>query len=91
MSGSDVGGTLLLGFLGFLYFLPFFVACVRKCKAFAGIAVVNLFLGWTLVGWVVALAWAACGEVRAPEASQAAELSLSDYDPRLWKVTRTGK
>mgnify|MGYP002359935282 CR=1 FL=1 len=25
----------------------------------SGIGIVNLFLGWTLIGWVVAAAWAA--------------------------------
>jgi hypothetical protein len=47
-----------------LYFVPFFVAMGRKCKASGGIGVVNLFLGWTFIGWVVALAWAASGEPR---------------------------
>ncbi len=36
----------------------------RNCKAFAGIAIVNLFLGWIVIGWAVALAWAAIGEVK---------------------------
>ena len=45
-----------------VYFLPAIVAWRRNCRAYYGIAVVNLFLGWTLVGWVVALAWAASGE-----------------------------
>ena len=32
--------------------------------ATAGIGVVCLFLGWTLIGWVVALAWAYNGDER---------------------------
>jgi hypothetical protein len=40
----------------FLYFLPT-VAGVRKRNAGA-IFVLNLFLGWTVIGWVVALVWA---------------------------------
>lgn len=39
-----------------LYFLPSIVALMRG--RFASVFVVNLFLGWTLVGWVAALAWA---------------------------------
>jgi Superinfection immunity protein/zinc-ribbon domain len=40
----------------FLYFVPTFVG---KDKHNAGaIFALNLFLGWTLVGWVVALVWA---------------------------------
>ncbi len=47
-----------------VYILPTAVALHRNCKATGGIAVFNLFLGWTFVGWVVALAWAASGEPR---------------------------
>jgi Superinfection immunity protein len=41
-----------------LYFLPSIVAAVRKKTNTMLIVVVNLFLGWTFIGWVVALAWA---------------------------------
>lgn len=41
-----------------LYFLPIFVAWVRKAPNRPVIAVINLFLGWTFIGWVVALAMA---------------------------------
>ncbi len=47
-------------FLLFLntYFLPSIIAKNgEKCDR-AAIFVLNLFLGWTLVGWVLALAWA---------------------------------
>jgi hypothetical protein len=62
---SDFTLVLVWGFLGFLYFLPVFLAWSRRCKAIAGVGVVNLFLGWTFIGWVVALAWAACGETNS--------------------------
>lgn len=66
---SDAIGLVLILVLGALYFLPVVVATVRNCKATAGVFVVNLFLGWTLIGWVVALAWAASGDPRPrPEA-----------------------
>lgn len=41
-----------------LYFAPAVVAYNRNHKDFAGVLIVNLLLGWTVVGWVVALAWA---------------------------------
>jgi hypothetical protein len=47
-----------------LYFVPVFVARSRKCSATAGIAIINIFLGWTFLGWVVALTWAAVGKTR---------------------------
>lgn len=40
------------------YFLPSFVAFVRGHTQIAAILFVNLLLGWTLLGWVAALAWA---------------------------------
>jgi hypothetical protein len=33
------------------------VAAGRKHQSGNGILVVNLFLGWTVLGWVLALAW----------------------------------
>lgn len=41
-----------------LYLLPFSVGLIRRKENIVSIFVVNLFLGWTLVGWVIALAWA---------------------------------
>jgi hypothetical protein len=41
-----------------LYFIPAVVAGVRHVPHEGSIVVVNIFLGWTLVGWVVALAMA---------------------------------
>ena len=43
-----------------LYFLPSIIG--REKRDFAGIFLVNLLLGWTLVGWVVAFLWACCSD-----------------------------
>lgn len=40
------------------YSLPTFCAFMRKVAAKGQIVVVNYFLGWTLIGWVVALTMA---------------------------------
>jgi type VI protein secretion system component VasK len=48
----------------FIYLFPSLMAIKRDAAGRAGVIVVNLFLGWTLIGWVVALAWAASGETR---------------------------
>lgn len=50
--------ALTAGSLVLLYFLPTLLVIRDREKSRASIFVVNLFLGWTLVGWVVALAWA---------------------------------
>lgn len=41
-----------------VYFLPAFIASRRKVPHLGSVVVVNVFLGWTLIGWVVALAMA---------------------------------
>ena len=46
------------------YFLPTVLAFYRDCKATAWIAAVNVLLGWTVIGWVVAIGWAAGGKTR---------------------------
>jgi hypothetical protein len=54
---ADTAGAIVWGVLIFFtYFGPTFVGW-RKPNAFT-IFVMNLFLGWTLVGWIVALVWA---------------------------------
>ena len=64
MSDGSVGFVLFLFLLALgMYFIPTIVAIARNCKARNGIEVVNFFAGWTFIGWVVALAWAASGEV----------------------------
>ena len=40
-----------------IYFLPWLIALVRGHHSAGGIFVLNLLLGWTLVGWLVALVW----------------------------------
>jgi hypothetical protein len=42
-----------------LYFLPWIVAYYRGHQNTAAIALLNLFLGWSFLGWVIALVWSA--------------------------------
>lgn len=41
-----------------LYWLPTLIAVARRTHSALGVAVVNFFLGWTVIGWIVALIWA---------------------------------
>ena len=53
---------ILFPFFGFgfiFYFLPSIVAFARSKPDLLSIFLLNVFLGWTLIGWVVALIWAA--------------------------------
>lgn len=40
-----------------IYFLPAIVAGVRSHQSGSAIFVLNLLLGWTILGWAVALIW----------------------------------
>jgi hypothetical protein len=46
-----------------MYFLPSIIAIVRSKRDITAIVLLNLFLGWTAIGWVVALIWALKNDV----------------------------
>ncbi|WP_353433344.1 superinfection immunity protein [Polynucleobacter sp. MWH-UH23A] len=50
--------AILIALLSLFYFLPFAIAFNRKRANTGAIFALNLFLGWSLIGWVVALVWA---------------------------------
>src|SRR5262245_17925719 len=55
LAASDDGtNALILA----LYFRPSIVAFIRKQHRAWRIFAVNLLLGWTVVGWIVAMVWA---------------------------------
>src|SRR3989338_3594787 len=61
--GSTEAGKGLLGLafiigLILLYFLPAIIAGRRRNPDEKQIMILNVFLGWTFVGWVIALIWA---------------------------------
>ncbi len=62
LASSSGGGGGAAAFLVIIvigaYFLPTIVAVARKVTNQGSVAVINFFLGWTLIGWVVALAMA---------------------------------
>lgn len=61
-SGGDWSEAIFLFLMPLLftlvYFLPTAVAVNAGHPEFHAIFVLNLFFGWTVVGWVVALGWA---------------------------------
>ena len=52
-----IGIFVFILFLAF-YFLPTIIALIRKQPNALAIFLLNFFLGWTFVGWVVSLVWA---------------------------------
>lgn len=53
----------LLVFVFLPYFVPAIVAFVRNHRNRGAIFVLNLLLGWTVLGWVGALVWACTANV----------------------------
>jgi hypothetical protein len=41
-----------------IYFVPTFVARARRHHNYGAIVALNIFLGWTFIGWVASLVWA---------------------------------
>ena len=56
MIGAVTGGFFLVAAL--LYFVPTIVAATRHVPNTGSVFVINLLLGWSFIGWVVALAMA---------------------------------
>ena len=57
--------SMVLFVLGALvYLLPTGLAVYRDCRSMAWIAAVNVFLGWSIIGWFAAMGWATAGKVR---------------------------
>ena len=40
-----------------LYFIPSYFAFSRKHSNFSGVFFLNFLLGWTVIGWLIALIW----------------------------------
>lgn len=64
-----------------IYFIPSVVAYYRNHTNLLGIFLMNLFLGWLLVGWVGALVWAVlAGQVGAKPTYQRANRGQFDFE-----------
>ncbi len=49
---------ILLLFVLAFYFIPTSIAMQRETKNLGAIVMINLFFGWTILGWIAALLWA---------------------------------
>ena len=54
---SILFGIVVLVFAGAVYFMPWIIAYRRDHHQCNSIGLLNLFLGWTFLGWVIALVW----------------------------------
>ena len=56
--GDGTAAFLLLGLAAAVDLLPAIIAYFRDHPQQNAITALNLFLGWTLLGWVLSLVWA---------------------------------
>jgi hypothetical protein len=54
--------ALLLLPFGAIHFLPTIIAALRHSRHTMAIFLINLFFGWTVIGWIIALIWAITSE-----------------------------
>jgi hypothetical protein len=47
-----------VAFLLLIYFLPTIIASSRNHRNVDAIFILNLLLGWIILGWIIALIWA---------------------------------
>ena len=48
-----------------LYFVPSIIALLRRHHNLIPIIILNAFLGWTIIGWIVALIWSFTADVES--------------------------
>jgi hypothetical protein len=48
-----------------IYFAPTIVAYNRRHMSSGAIFLLNVFLGWTVIGWILSLIWSFTGNTRA--------------------------
>lgn len=48
---------ILIGVCLVVFYLPIIIAIFRKHKNFLPIFIINFFLGWTVIGWLISLIW----------------------------------
>jgi hypothetical protein len=96
-SSGDAGSIVGLVVVIALYFLPCIVAYGRGKVNSGGVLIINLLLGWTVIGWIVALAMAASGMTKKQQATlqtPPARVQLSPdgrhwWDGRQWQPMPT--
>ena len=57
---AEFTGTMLVFFL-IWYLFPIGIAAIRRHPQFVPLLLLNLFLGWTFLGWLAALIWSCWG------------------------------
>jgi hypothetical protein len=49
-----------------VYFVPTIIALARHARNALAIVLINIFAGWTFLGWVAALIWSIVDQKQSP-------------------------
>ena len=82
--GYQLAG-LVLAALATLYVLPTIVAAIRRVPNLGSIAIINVLAGFTLWGWVTAMALACRHVERAERTASATGVNPAGWFPDPWR------
>jgi len=64
-----LAGIVIVTFSILVYFLPGLIASRRNHKNMIPVFLLNLFFGWTFLGWIIALIWSFSANTSKPKSS----------------------
>jgi hypothetical protein len=82
--GYWIGTILIVGVVIGVYALPGIIAFLRKAGRWKAALVLDLALGWTVIGWIVALVLAVLPRPKSPVAAVSAD-GRWWWDGRQWQ------
>jgi hypothetical protein len=68
--------------LAIIYFAPTLIAVLRGVRAPGAVIAINIFLGWTLLGWIAALVWSLGGSTHKGAEQDAERLAKAIFRVR---------
>lgn len=66
-TGGSIKGFLIASCWMAFYLIPTVVASIRKHRSGKAIFVLNILLGWTVLGWIASLVWSLTGDIKNKE------------------------
>ncbi|MFI5096267.1 MAG: superinfection immunity protein [Candidatus Acidiferrales bacterium] len=83
---DNSGGWILLLLSLVIYFIPSMWAASKHSNKSTGIFLLNLLLGWTVIGWIGALIWAGSVESDTAKTAKVAVAPLMKKCPQCAEV-----